>query len=152
VLSPVAPFPIPHSLVLKADIGELEKLNAFIGGKLDESNCPQRVRNHIELASEEIFVNITRYAYGEAAGDVTVECSTEPVAGGTAMILCFTDNGVPFDPTENVEPDISLPVEEREDGGLGLLIVKKTTDTIHYSRENGVNRLVLTKSWQKEGQ
>jgi sigma-B regulation protein RsbU (phosphoserine phosphatase) len=141
------------TITLKADIGELEKLNAFIGRGLDASNCPPRVRNHIELAAEEIFVNISCYSYnGMEKRDVTVECRTEPVPGGMAMILSFTDYGVPFDPTKIAVPDINVPLEEREDGGLGLLIVKKTMDTIHYSRENGANRLVLTKSWQKEGQ
>jgi sigma-B regulation protein RsbU (phosphoserine phosphatase) len=147
----VHPLPTPY-IILKADIGELEKLNAFIGRELD-AHWPQRVRNHIELAAEEIFVNISRYAYEETEkNNVTVECYTEPVPGGTTMILTFTDYGVPFDPTEITVQDINVPLEERGDGGLGLLIVKKTTDTIHYRRENGANRLVLKKSWQKEGQ
>jgi anti-sigma regulatory factor (Ser/Thr protein kinase) len=138
---------------LKADITELEKLNGFIGRELDASNCPQRVRNHIELAVEEIFVNISRYAYtGTEKKDVTVECHAENSPEKMTIILSFTDYGVPFDPTKTEGPDISLPLEEREEGGLGLLIVKKTTDTIHYRRENGANRLVLSKSWQKGGQ
>jgi sigma-B regulation protein RsbU (phosphoserine phosphatase) len=63
------------------------------------------------------------------------------------MTLIFTDHGRPFNPLEHEDPDITLPLEEREVGGLGLLIVKKTMDTIRYNREGGANRLEFSKSW-----
>jgi len=147
----------PSQIILKTDIAELKTLHTFICGKLDDTNCPDRVRNHIELAAEEVFVNITFYAYKDeiekgGGGYVKVNCRTEPVHGGTVMILEFTDYGIPFDPTEPAEPDINLPLEKRDGGGLGLLIVKKTMDTIQYNRENGANRLIICKSWRKEEQ
>ena len=148
--------PLPR-IILKTEIAELENLHAFIGRELETSGCPQRIRNQIELASEEIFVNIINYAY-EGQGELTVDCYISPSLQGypppvgeeMSMILVFTDHGCPFDPTEIAEPDISLPMEERQEGGVGLLIVKKSIDTINYSRENGTNRLELVKSWQKE--
>jgi len=65
--------------------------------------------------------------------------------------LIFSDNGRPFNPLEYAEPDTTSPLEEREEGGLGLLIVKKTMDTMNYSYNNGVNRLEFSKSWHLEG-
>jgi sigma-B regulation protein RsbU (phosphoserine phosphatase) len=66
------------------------------------------------------------------------------------MILTFSDRGRAFNPLENQEPDINLPLEKREPGGLGLLIVKKTMDTMQYNRENGTNRFAFSKSWYRE--
>ena len=139
---------------LKADISELGTLTAFIGRELEAAGCPARERGHVELAAEEIFVNIANYAYrnGEKeSGEVVVGCETRTVPGGMAITLVFFDCGRPFNPLEYSEPDITIPLEEREPGGLGILIVKKIIDTIHYSREDGANRLEFTKSWRKKG-
>jgi sigma-B regulation protein RsbU (phosphoserine phosphatase) len=140
-----------HSLTLKADIACLDELNAFIGRELDDGGCPPPVCGQIELAVEEVFVNIARYAYGEEGGELTVDCRVEEAQGRAHMTLAFADAGRPFNPLENPEPDINLPLEERQAGGLGLLIVKKTMDTIRYSREKGINCLEFSKSWQKGG-
>jgi sigma-B regulation protein RsbU (phosphoserine phosphatase) len=140
------------SISLKADIACLDELNVFIGGELDNSGCPAPVRGKIELAAEEVFVNIARYAYGDqnTGGEVTVDCRTEPVRG--TMTLAFRDSGNAFNPLEYPQPDISLPLEERQPGGMGLLIVRKTMDTIQYRREDGMNCLEFSKSWLKEEQ
>ena len=61
------------------------------------------------------------------------------------MTLVITDNGVPFNPLERDEPDISLSAAEREIGGLGIFITKKTMDTVSYAYENGKNILTMTK-------
>jgi sigma-B regulation protein RsbU (phosphoserine phosphatase) len=143
-----------HSITLRADIGDLEPLMAFIGKDLDAGDCPLQIRSQIELGAEEIFVNIANYAYTEkefkGSGEVIVECQLEMAEEGTKITLGFCDRGRPFNPLEYPEPDVSLPLEKRETGGLGILIVKKTMDTIRYSREDGVNRLEFVKSWHKE--
>jgi sigma-B regulation protein RsbU (phosphoserine phosphatase) len=144
--------PPPRIITLKADVAELDALTAFIGTELDASNCPRRMRDHIEHAAEEIFANIAHYAYDEDGGNVTVECWSRPSPEGITLTFVFSDRGRAFNPLEHTEPDINLPLEEREPGGLGLLIVRKTMDTIQYNRENGTNRLTLGKSWQKEGE
>ncbi|MDR1857844.1 MAG: SpoIIE family protein phosphatase [Treponema sp.] len=142
----------PRSITLKAELAQLEALNAFIGGELDAAACPQQVRGQIELAAEEVFVNIVDYAYQGGEGELTVEFSVRQSPEGTTMTLAFIDQGRPFNPLDHADPDLSLPLEERQPGGLGILIVKKTMDKMHYSFENGTNRLALCKSWQKEGQ
>jgi phosphoserine phosphatase RsbU/P len=141
-----------HIITLKADVTELDALIAFLGGEFDTSDCPRKIRDQIEHAAEEIFVNIAHYAYGKDKGNVTVECWSGPSPRGITLTFVFSDRGRAFNPLEYAEPDINLPLEDREPGGLGLLIVRKTMDTIQYNRENGTNRLTLGKSWQKEGE
>jgi sigma-B regulation protein RsbU (phosphoserine phosphatase) len=148
--------PSPQVLTLKAAIAELDALIAFIGRGLDAASaigggCPDRIRGQIELAAEEIFVNIAHYAYNGESGEVTIDCRLAPSPGGMmTLTLTFRDRGRAFNPLDYKEPDITLPLEEREPGGLGLLIVKKTMDTIQYSREDGTNRLEFSKSWQSK--
>jgi sigma-B regulation protein RsbU (phosphoserine phosphatase) len=134
---------------LRADIACLDELNAFIGRELDNGGCPPPVRGQIELAVEEVFVNIANYAYQDH-GEVIVSCRVEEVQGRVLMILAFADTGRPFNPLEYPEPDTNAPLEERKEGGMGLLLVKKTMDTIRYSREKEINCLEFSKSWQKE--
>jgi sigma-B regulation protein RsbU (phosphoserine phosphatase) len=153
-----------RSIRLRAEPERLAELLAFINGELEPAGCPVKIRGQIELAAEEIFVNIARYAYknhpGPPAGEetpgeafpcgifeVAVDCGLTRTPAGTTMTLAFTDRGEPFNPLERADPDITLPLEEREVGGLGVLIVKRTMDAINYNYVEGVNRLVITKSW-----
>jgi sigma-B regulation protein RsbU (phosphoserine phosphatase) len=139
------------SITLKADLEDLERLIAFIGKELDAACCPDRERAQIELAAEEVFVNIANYAYTdkETPGEALVECGIRPSPAGMTMTMIFSDKGRPFNPLDHPDPDTKAPLEERKVGGMGLLIVKKTMDTIYYSRENNVNRLEFSKSWQR---
>jgi anti-sigma regulatory factor (Ser/Thr protein kinase) len=63
------------------------------------------------------------------------------------MTLSFVDRGEPFNPLEHTGPDITAPLEQRDIGGLGILSVKRATDTMRYDYADGENRLVITKSW-----
>jgi len=139
-----------NAITLKADIAELDILNTFISKNLDHGYCPRHLRNHIELVAEEIFVNIANYAYTADTGKVTVSCYIEPEQERIKMSLVFCDWGNPFNPLEHDEPDITVPLEERKIGGMGILIVKKIMDTIWYKREDNANHLGISKSWQKE--
>ena len=145
--------PYQFQLTLKANVADLSALIDFIGRELEAAGCPASERGHVELAAEEVFVNIANYAYqnGEKeSGEVVVACRTRTVPGKTEVTFTFSDCGCPFNPLELDDPDITLPLEDRKLGGLGILIVKRVIDTINYSRENGVNRLEFTKSWRKE--
>jgi sigma-B regulation protein RsbU (phosphoserine phosphatase) len=132
------------SLRLRADAAELEKLLDFIGSKLEAAACPEKIRGQIELAAEELFVNIARYSGAE---ELDLSWELEINGGSVSAGLCFSDRGAPFNPLEKPDPDITLPLEEREAGGLGILIVKRTMDSIEYTYENGMNRLLIKKSW-----
>ena len=141
-------------ITLSASIDQLDALIAFIGEALDAGSCPHREHDQIELAAEEVFVNIARYAYEEAVEDreVSIESRLKTDLEKITLTLVFSDRGCAFNPLEWNEPDITLPLEEREPGGMGLLIVRKIMDTIQYSRTDGINRLELSKSWHKEGE
>jgi len=148
----IAGSDLAQTVTLKADLAELDAFTAFIDQALDAGGCPDLLRNKIELAAEEVFVNIVNYAYEREVGEVRVESRLVADSGEVTLTLVFCDWGRAFNPLDYEEPDLSLPLEEREPGGLGLLIVRKTMDTIQYSREDGANRLEFSKSWQKEGE
>jgi sigma-B regulation protein RsbU (phosphoserine phosphatase) len=136
-----------RTISLNADPAELGTLICFIGHVLDKGVCPEKTRGQIELAAEEVFVNIAGYAYKDNAGKVAVGCGIERTEGKITMTLTFTDYGEPFNPLVIDEPDLTLPLEQRKIGGLGVLIVKRTMDTISYEHDNGMNRLLIRKSW-----
>ena len=95
------------------------------------------------IAVEEIFVNIASYAYGEGTGEASLAFGFDEKK--RLMTLVVTDEGVPFNPLEREEPDITLSASERDIGGLGIFITRKTMDTVSYANENGKNILTMTK-------
>ena len=120
----------------------LDEVISFIEEKLRQWECPARVMIQLDVAVEELFVNISDYAYGEKHGNVAVRIGLYP--DGTAEIT-FRDNGVPFDPLKKQDPDITKSAEEREIGGLGIYLVKKSMDDVQYRYENGRNIVTIRK-------
>jgi anti-sigma regulatory factor (Ser/Thr protein kinase) len=102
-----------------------------------------KIQTAICVAIEEVFVNIAHYAYGEGEGDMTLGIGFD--AGSREITFRMSDRGEPFDPLKIPDPDITLSAEEREIGGLGIFITKKTMDTVSYTYENGENVLTMTK-------
>ena len=96
------------------------------------------------VAIEEVFVNIAHYAYPESDGEMTLHLSFDKQSG--KVTFRFADKGIPFDPLKKPDPDITLSANEREIGGLGIFIAKKTMDTMSYTYENGENILTMTKT------
>lgn len=118
----------------------------FVNGCLEENGCPAVIQNQIDVAVEELFVNVALYAYRSsvaAPGKVVLELEIE--YDPKTMILTIRDWGIPFNPLKRDDPDINLPAEQRDIGGLGIYIVKKTMDSIEYSRRDGQNVLTLKK-------
>ena len=115
----------------------------FVEGTLESFECPMKIQTAICVAIEEVFVNIARYAYLESAGDMTLYIGFD--SQSQTITLRVKDKGVPFDPLKKPDPDITLSAEEREIGGLGIFITKKTMDSISYSNENGENVLTMIK-------
>jgi sigma-B regulation protein RsbU (phosphoserine phosphatase) len=144
------------SLSVKADVRNLARVIAFIGGELGRYGCPVKTRGQIELAAEEIFVNIARYAYRNREEqpsymfDVDIHCGIGEGRAGTEMTLAFSDRGDPFNPLEHLDPDLDVSIPERDVGGLGILLVKRTMDNVYYERDGVTNRLIIKKSWIRE--
>ena len=132
-----------RELTLPAEVERLPEVLSFIEEQLEQLLCPLKAQMEISVAAEEIYVNIASYAYAPDTGTATIRmaCTEDPAA----VTLTFIDSGIPFNPLEREDPDLSLPVEEREIGGLGILMVKKTMDEAHYERVDGQNILTLTK-------
>ena len=99
----------------------------------------------IDIAIDEIFGNIAYYAYGEKTGTVTVRI--EALQEENGVQLMFLDSGVPYDPLTRQDPDISAEIEEREEGGLGIFLVRKTMDDMKYEYKDGQNCLTIRKSF-----
>jgi anti-sigma regulatory factor (Ser/Thr protein kinase) len=130
-------------LTIAARIENLSAVNDFIIAEFEANGCPAQALMQIELAVEEIFVNIASYAYQPGEGEVTIRCSVEQ-APMPAKIQ-FIDRGVPYNPLARDDPDTTLPAEERDPGGLGVMLVKKIMDGVEYEYSDGRNILTLTK-------
>ena len=132
-------------LTLDARTEELDQALAFVDECLDRCGCERRTRTQIDVAVEEIFVNIASYAYPPAEtrppGSVTLRFEVQ----GGAAVITLIDQGIPFDPLARPDPDVTLPAEERSIGGLGIYMVKKSMDGVSYRREDGRNVLTLRK-------
>lgn len=125
----------------EARVDRLEEVLAFVDGHLEAADCPMRTQMQIDMAVEEIYVNIASYAYAPGTGPATIRMSVE---GGVAEIT-FVDSGVPFDPLAKPDPDVTLSAEARQIGGLGIYMVKKSMDVVEYAHSGGRNILALRK-------
>ena len=131
-------------LTIAATVENIEVVTDFVNAQLEALDCPIKAQMQIDIAIDELFGNIAHYAYNPDVGDATVqvEVQQEP----PAVIITFIDGGVAFDPLAKKDPNISLSAEEREDGGLGIFMVKKTMDEITYEYKNGKNILKIKKN------
>ena len=131
-------------ITVNADLQNLDDVTDFIDDELEQSGVELAMQTRINVVIDEIFSNIVNYAYKDGQGDVTVsvEVSEDP----RAIVLIFTDSGIPYDPLSAEEPDITLSAEDRKIGGLGIFIVKKIMDEISHVYENGRNILQMRKN------
>lgn len=133
------------SITVEAAIQNVETVTEFVNTVLEENDCPMKVQMQIDVAIDEIFGNIAYYAYGNGCGNATIQIEIEKDLPG--IVLTFIDQGIPYNPLENKEPDITLDIEEREIGGLGIFLVKKTMDALSYEYVDGQNVLTLKKAF-----
>ncbi|MBQ6111886.1 MAG: ATP-binding protein [Synergistaceae bacterium] len=131
-------------LTLDADVKNLDEVLAFVDEQLEVHDCSPKIQMQIDVAVEELFVNIAHYAYNPETGPATVrvEIQENPLS----VIITFIDNGVPYDPLAKPDPDVTLSAEEREIGGLGIYMVKKSMDNIEYEYKDGQNILKIQKN------
>ena len=132
-----------RELDIDATRENLPEVLAFVDEHLEAAGCPMKQQMQIDIAVEEIFINIASYAYHPEIGKATVrvEVTEDPI---TASIT-FIDNGVPYDPLAKEDPDVTLSAEERGIGGLGIFMVKKSMDDVIYEYKDGQNILTLKK-------
>ena len=127
----------------KAKTDALSDVLGFVDEMLEKYECPMKLQTAVCVAIEEVFVNVARYAYKDGEGDVGLSIGFNE--SQRTVTFRMTDKGVPFDPLKKPDPDITLSAEEREIGGLGIFITKKTMDSVEYAYENGENVLTMIK-------
>ena len=129
---------------IEATVENIETVTDFVNDMLMEYNCPIKAQMQIDIAIDEIFSNIARYAYNPDIGKATVR--VEVVNDPISVIITFIDCGIPYDPLKHEDPDITLSASEREVGGLGIFMVKKTMDEVLYEYKDGKNILTVKKN------
>ncbi len=132
-------------LTIDATIENIATVTAFIDEQLEHRDCPMKTKRQVHIAIDELFGNIAYYAYHPEKGIVTVRA--EVTDNPLSVVITFIDNGTPYDPLAKADPDTTLSVEERDVGGLGIYMVKKTMDDISYEYRNGQNILRIKKKF-----
>ena len=143
------PPEVTATLVVPARVPELERVNEFIHTELNHRLCPQRAQNQLDIAVEELFVNVANYAYPDATEEdpgfarVSYTYSADP----PSVIVTIADEGIPYDPL--AKPDAVTPsdIMDVPIGGLGILMAKKSVDQMSYERRDESNIVTIVKSW-----
>lgn len=130
-----------HTLKLLAKIENLPQWMQFIATCAREQGMPSKRIREIELALEEVLVNVCRYAYPEDIGDVEVTCTVD---AHQRFIIDIVDGGIPFDPLSLEAPDLTADLDSRQVGGLGVFLVRRLMDEVSYRREDDQNILQVT--------
>ena len=131
-------------LTVEADRKNLLAVQAFIDGELEAADCPMATQITIDVAVEELFVNVADYAYDGKTGVVTVQVTMheEPLS----VEITFIDGGKPYDPLAKPDPDVTFAAKDRKKGGLGIFMVKNSMDGMKYEYKDGKNVLTLVKN------
>ena len=130
-------------LTIAATVENIEVVTDFVNQQLEELACPMKAQMLINIAIDELFSNIAHYSYNPEIGQATVR--VEVMESPLAVYITFIDNGVPYDPLSKEDPDLTLSAEERQIGGLGIYVVKKSMDEITYEYKDGQNILSIKK-------
>ena len=134
-------------ITVMATLDNLDMVVGFVEESLNTVGCPMKTCMQIIMCVEEIYVNVASYAYGAQEGNCTIRFEAEYSDSSGSTVITIVDSGSEFDPLQKKDPDITLSADEREIGGLGIFMVKKSMDNIKYSYENENNILRLEKSW-----
>lgn len=132
---------------IDAKVENLNNVLELLNAELEKVECPVKIQTQLEIAVEEIFVNIASYAYNSEIGQVSIRME---IQNNDRIIITFMDEGIPYNPLEKEDPDITLSAEERKIGGLGIYMVKKSMDCVSYKYEEGKNILSFEKKYREK--
>lgn len=130
-----------RSITVEAKTENVAAVTDFVNEILEENGCSVKVQMKIDIAIDEVFSNIAYYAYAPGSGEATVQ--VEIAESPKRLELIFADRGIPYNPLENEDPDVTLNAEERKVGGLGIFMVKEMMDEVSYEYTDGQNILKL---------
>ena len=134
---------INDEIELEAETKNLPSVIEFVEAFLERVSCPMKSLMQISVAVDEIFTNISSYAYRTGIGKAKIHLDL--LSDPRAVQLTFIDSGVPYDPLAKEDPDITLPASQRQIGGLGIFMAKKLMDDIEYEYLDGKNILRMKK-------
>ena len=120
----------------------LHDVLSFVEAELEKQDVDMKTTMAIDVAVEEIFVNIAHYAYEGRPGKAVVGMDFRQ----DDVYIYLIDTGIPFNPLEVEDPDITAGAEDRNIGGLGIYMVKKSMDECRYERRNNQNVFVMRKA------
>lgn len=132
-----------NEIEIKALTENLQELISFVDGHLEDMGVSMKAQMQIDIAVEELFVNIAHYAYAPDVGEAVISVAKDKEKN--QISITFADSGKPYNPLEKLDPDVTLSAEERSIGGLGIFMVKKSMDDMRYEYKDGQNILTITK-------
>ncbi len=134
-------------LTLEATPENVDKAIEFVDEMLEEYGCGMKEQMAVDVAVDELFANIAHYAYNPETGYATVK--VEVIEEPLSVEITFVDGGKPYDPLAKGDPDTTQSIEDREIGGMGILIVKKSMDAVNYEYKDGKNILTIKKNFNQ---
>ncbi len=136
---------VENNLTIPAKTEYLDEVLYAIESYLSDYDINKKIMIQLNIAIEEIFVNIAHYAYPDTEnGKAVIKYSYNPETNIIKII--FIDNGIPYNPVEKEDPIIKTDIDSRKIGGLGIYMVKKSMDEVLYTYENNYNILTIIKS------
>lgn len=133
-----------RELKVEAKVDNLTTVLEFIDELLEQMDCGMKTQMQIDVAVEEMFVNVASYAYGDDVGMATIVVDERQ--NPHAVAITIIDTGVPYDPLAKEDPDVTLSANERQIGGLGIYMVKKSMDDVLYEYTDGQNIFTMIKN------
>lgn len=130
-------------LSVEAKVENLYQITDYVEEELEAIGVPLGHITSVCIAIEEVYVNIASYAYKDETGKVDVEIDTKD----SSINIKFFDEGTPYNPLEKMDPDISLPPEKRQQGGLGIYMIKNIMDEVEYEYKDNKNILTMVKGF-----
>ena len=130
-------------ITFPATLDHIEAATDFLNDILEGAGCPMKAAMQLDIALDELMSNVARSAYTNGTGAVTI--SVDILNGPRRAVMSLTDSGIPYDPLKKEDPDITLSAEERQIGGLGIFIVKKSMDDMTYEYKDGKNTVTIVK-------
>ena len=131
-------------ITIEAKVDNLDQVLSFVDEQLESAGCSIGIQTQIDIAVEEVFVNIAQYAYDPNVGPATI--SVETSSNPLKVKLTFVDKGMPYNPLAKDDPDVTQSADERPIGGLGIYMVKNIMDDVEYEHKDGQNIFTIAKN------
>jgi serine/threonine-protein kinase RsbW len=129
-------------LFVAAEVGNLADIRRFVREEAAALGAGEEAICDLELAVDEAACNIICHGYQDLGGTIQVGVKRD----GDSLIVCLHDEAPPFDPTRYPAPDVTLPLEQRPLGGLGIFLIRQAVDDMVYRvPPEGGNELTLIK-------